>query len=210
MTIELKNHQKMLILGEFESGKSTLVKTILGRFPRTLVFDPVWEYGVGAHDLAGVESQLAQTGRGILQPYNAEADFEPFCKLALRQVNTLVAIDEPTLVMDSRSQIPDAFNRLYRLGHKRGNGVILATHRISGDLPSLLKMNHHFFVFKTVIDLDRETLRDYIGDDAALWIADPPPYHFWHKGPGHNGPVQPVSGVTEQGSVKSKTAERHP
>lgn len=189
--------EKVLILGEFQSGKSTLARHLAGLAKRRFIFDPVWGFGGGHRTLPEAWQSFQTTGHGVYCPPAARGidlwdEMDAFGWQALEAANAMVLVDEPALGMDGRSAIPPGINHFYRLGHKRGNGIVLATHRFHGDLPALLRMVHHFFIFKTDLDLDVIALRPYLGPAGVEWVMQAPKYHFWHRGGGHNGPVQPL------------------
>lgn len=91
--------------------------------------------------------------------------------------------------------MPQAFEDLHRLGHKKGIGLAIATHRLA-DLEAMGQAADQFFVFRPATVADVYGLYALIGKPAAEWVADAPPFHFWHKGPAGSfacRPIQPRS-----------------
>lgn len=182
-----------MILGHYQYGKTTRASMILEGFPRYWVFDPTFAFPGGTQDLRTAIQQFHETGRAIYQPgrENIAEKFAAWCEIALRLSNCMSFVDEPTMVVGTRS-LPQAFSDLMRLGHKRGVGVMIATHRFHGDLPALCRAVHHIFAFRMPIDIDVQALRDYIGDDGATWVKGAPKYHFWYwNGDSAGGPHDP-------------------
>lgn len=199
MTVPLvvRSDEKVLVLGDFRSGKTTLAKAIAATARKSLVFDPVMEYGDGQRGIAALRAAYAATGRGIYQPLplsDLTSALAEFCRFALEQSDTVIVIDEPTLAIEGpRVTVPREFNALYRLGHKRGLGIVIATHRYRGDLPALFRLVHHYFIFSCGVDVDRMALRDVVGEAGSQWLQNPPRFAFWHRGPGHSGPCAPLA-----------------
>lgn len=171
---------KWYVCGDFRAGKTTFCRRLLEAAPRSLVWDPVWEY------------DDAPATAKVWQPRDMEAQFPAFLREALRSEDALVVVDEPALVMDSRSTPPLAWDLLWRLGHKRGIGVVVATHRPVGDLPALTRVVHHWVAFRLSSWTDREHVGHVLGPVAAEWLARPPKHAWWHHGPEHQGPMAPL------------------
>lgn len=197
-SIDITQDQKVLIIGGFQTGKTNLAKYLLYGFPRWVAWDPTYALPGGVQTLSAAKWQYEQSGMAVLQPGRGDIAplFGEFCGWTFDLRNTMVFVDEPAMVMSSRGTIPDDFNDLYRLGHKLGNGVMLATHRYHGDLPALTRILHHLFAFQTTIDNDIEALSGHIGKEGARWLWDHPPrYQFWYHGSGYSGPAGPVPRV---------------
>lgn len=194
----LKVGHKHAVIGSYEAGKTTFCKWLSWQAPRALVFDPIHEWA-GSADLEHVARRFSETGRAVYQPYTDPATvFEAFCQVSLNAANTLIVIDEPTEVMDAHTRLAGkdatypAFRRLWRLGHKRGLGVALATHQLVGDMPKLLRGTQHTWVFQPTTESDRERLEKQLGTEAGEWLKDPPTFQCWHAGPQHAGPFGPI------------------
>jgi hypothetical protein len=183
--------QKVLVVGDFRSGKTTLDKVIVQAFPRAWIWDSIWEFG----DVASPTHTAAYPGgRAAYQPYagtDLEAAFNDFCRIALMLKNTLVVIDEPSRVLDSHSTV-QSFDDFFRLGHKMGNTTLVSTHQYKGDLPKLTRRVHHVFAFRITDVDDADNLRGLVGKEGVAWIVHAPKYHYWHVGAGHNGPCKPL------------------
>lgn len=166
----------------------------MNAMPRAWIFDPTFAFDNGTQDLRQATQQFVETGRAIYQPgrVNIEEKFAAWCEIALRLDNCMSFVDEPTMVVGSRG-LPQAFSDLLRLGHKRGVGVTLATHRFHGDLPALCRMVDHIFAFRMPIDIDVAAIRDYIGREGAEFVQTAPKYWFWYWcGDGRGGPHEPI------------------
>lgn len=190
-SISLNQRDKTLILGDFKTGKTTFAQTLLAASPSYVAWDPTWALvDDGPHDISGLKDTFRRVGRAVLQPDDEDAMFEPFCAFAFECPNTLVFIDEPADSMGSRSTIPPAFQKLHRRGHKRGQGLVLATHRFHGDLPAITRVFDNLFVFRCSVDVDLEALRPYLGDVGVEWVKQAPRYHFWARMVTPNGIIQ--------------------
>lgn len=188
MNIEISQDQKISVLGDFKTGKTTLCEVILSSFPRWMAFD-------AAHRMHAPPELVAQTpaealrlfdsgGRSILRPREAdlEAPFDAWSEGVLTRSNLMSYVDEPTLVLQSTGRIPDGFSRIYRVGHARGIGCMMGTHRYSGDLPALTRIRDHLFCFRMTVNADVESLADEMGWDAAEYVKQQPDRFFFYKG----------------------------
>ena len=197
--ITVTTGDKVLVLGDFKVGKTTLVRVLLRPFEKTWAFDPTWAMPGGRHSVEEALADYNATGHGIYQPYPAdwEDGFEKWCSVAMTLDNTMTFIDEPSLVLRPTGTIPISFSALWRLGHKRGNGCILATHRWHGDLPALTRIFDHLFAFRMTVDNDVDELADLIGDEAAEYVRRQPNRAFFHKASGETG-GQAYTGIPEE------------
>lgn len=199
--LEIDIRDKHLVVGEFRKGKTTLSDHLTRIAPRTWIWDPLFEFDGGRTTMPEAKADYERYGRGIYShgydPVNPEAmdmAFEEFCTYALRLRNAVVLIDEPTLVM-SPNYIPPTFSAFYRFGHKNGVGIILATHRVTGDIPRLCRIVHHVWALVGSMNPDElHELRSYIGDEGIAFVSDfeSPDHWIWHRGPHHVGPIPRV------------------
>lgn len=163
-------------------------------------------YGRHREDFNGFKRWVGQYGKGVFQPRRGPPGylddlFDRFCEYALTLSNTMVFVDEPAMVED----IPQSFWDLHRLGHKRGLGLIIATHRLA-DLEAVAQQVDHLFVFRIPIVYDIWTLKSVLGDAGASWVANAPPRVFWYKGIGGSGPCPalPVAVVNSLSGGRAK------
>ncbi len=194
--INVELNDKVLILGDFKMGKTTLATRLLSKFRRFAVWDYTHFLPNGTSDLKTFKQKFLSTGRAIYQPgIKSEealaAEFDDFCFFMLSQSYAMVFIDEPASVMNSRS-MGAGFSNFYRLGHKRYLGVILATHRYHGDIPALTRIVNHRFIFRCGVDTDIDALVGDIGMEGAMWVKDAPKYAYWYRGEAYNGPMPPL------------------
>lgn len=166
--------------GDFRAGKTTFARGLLAAAPRSLVWDPLWEY------------DAAPSTAEVWQPKDMEEAFPRFCRAAVELEDALVVVDEPALVLDSRSRPPREWEMLWRLGHKRGLGVVVVTHRPVGDLPAISRIVHHWVAYRLSNWTDREAIANVLGPPAGEWLASAPPYHYWHHSPEEQGPRCPA------------------
>lgn len=181
--------QKLLFLGEPQTGKTTLANAILGKYPSAIAFDPTGFFSPakGWQVATSLEAAAKLTGRisyrpPILDQKNALAHIEALGQICLNKKDTWLIIDEPWHGIKLHTQASEAYNlnQIVREGHKPYNRVGLAvmTHRFT-DLPTWLRMNHHTFVFNIRSVRDRRTVSDFLGGGDY----DPknlPLYHFFH------------------------------
>jgi len=176
---------KVLVVGDFRTGKTYWCHWLLSQAQRYIAYDPAWELnvhqGVVTHDETALAEAVASHARVIYQPCDPKAEFDAFCRVATSATNAIVYVDEPALVMSSSGAIPPAFSRLYRLGHKRGLGVLLSTHRYQGDLPALTRVAHHVVAFRCSVNRDLMALREILGEAGAEWVRTAPSHAYWHR-----------------------------
>lgn len=201
--LQVSSRDKVLIIGDYETGKTTLLKWLLAQVGSYGVYDPTWVMD----DLPGsLVEQVPPTVRSLAplspsrprvvwEPYETTQDddetFAAYCRAMLRSWNAPAAIDEPALMMRPQN-VPQDFAKLHRLGHKHGVGVWLAFHRIHGDLPALTRIFKHIFIFRISVDNDLAAIAGMAGSKAAAWAATAPDYHFWYHSRLWSGPLPPI------------------
>lgn len=192
MGIDIKQDQKVLVLGDFQTGKTTFMKWLRSQMPRSMTFDPTWAFPNGKHSVAEAVADFKTTGHGVFQPqpHEMEWQFDAWCNAVMQENNLMAFIDEPALVMSAMGTIPPGFSALYRLGHKRGIGVALATHKYHGDIPSLTRIKHHMFCFRMSVDNDVKAIAGEVGVPAAQYISKQADYYFYYKGTGAGNSAQ--------------------
>lgn len=191
--IQIKEDDKVLILGDYQTGKTSLAQFLIALCRRSLVWDPRQDiFRDGLRDLEAVKKEFEKTGRAVYHPGRGDIlrKFDAFCEYALTQHSALVFIDEPAS-LGSAHQLPQSFRDLHRLGHARGLGVMLATHSV-WDLPHVMHQANHLFVFQITRPVDLNVLGQMVSAQAIEWIKTAPRFWFWHRGVGHDGPVSPL------------------
>lgn len=178
----------MLILADYEEGKTSLAAFIRSTQPRSFVWDPTFAFEGGVRDLRQAFEQWQRTGHAVYQPGRGDLDekFDRFCELMLRLTNTLVVIDEPKMV----TKYPQSLIDLHRLGHKRGDGVMTVTHSV-WDLPPVMQQAQHLFILHVDRIVEVNALRQMLPPEGVAWVNDKArskSFAFWYKGGGYNGP----------------------
>lgn len=188
----LKINQKILILGDYETGKTNHARFILDRMKRSLVWDPTFAFPGGSRSWEEVKAAFVKTGKAVYWPGrgNLPAKLDAFCEFALTQHSAMILIDEPAMVGHA-SALPQSFMDLHRLGHKRGLGFTLATHSV-WDLPHVTHQANHVFAYRIGRVVDLNVLKQILGEGGSEWVKNAPQYHFWHRSADHEGPMRPI------------------
>lgn len=187
--------QKILVVGGFQRGKTTLVKLIVRLAPAVLVWDTANGGEFGAKDgftpcrLDQVRDAIKRGARRIAVRIPPGQDptklFDDFCKLAFTLHGWVIVIDELSKVITSASPSEMGrylwFSTLWREAHKNRSSVIIATHRLN-EVPVLLREVHHFIQFgcRARVDL-KEIERDH-GEEAAAAVRDMAPFGYLYVG----------------------------
>lgn len=193
--LDIRASHKLIILGDYEQGKSTLAKTIMASMPRYMAWDPRQDvFERGNRDFTAFTRQFTTEGRAIYAPGRGglPAKLDNYCEFALTQHNAMVFIEEPAMV--GKANLPESVDDLHRLGHARSLGVTVTTHSL-WDLPHVYHQANHWFVFRTTRPIELNALGQVLNPKALDWLPKAPPYWCWHRGGGHEGPMKPV-GVT--------------
>lgn len=189
--IQIRQLDKTLILGDYRTGKTFRARALLAGAPKYAVWDPTMIFPGGTSDWRRFTDNVTKTGRGIFQPgrgHIAER-FEAFCEFTFTLLNTLVFVDEPAMAAKA-ANFPQSFIDLHRLGHKRGNGVMIASHSL-WDLPHVTQQNDHLLIFRIRRVVDINALSQMVEAHVIDWVKKAPDWHFWYDGQAYSGPMDP-------------------
>jgi hypothetical protein len=124
----------------------------------------------------------------IYQPnaLNEEEDFEELCRIIFKHGNTTLLVDEGTVVSNSYKN--NYFMKLVRMGTNRGIGVVFISQRPSGIANSVISEASYFFIFKLILDDDKQKLKSFLGE-KALQLHTLPKRHFLYYGDDVDDPI---------------------
>lgn len=223
-SLRFRMRDKYIVLGDYQTGKTTFLKWLYRGLPRVAVFDAATRWGSTntapsrpithfAEFKSVLKGQGANPRKGRLthilyQPgiQNAEECFVGWCEEILKQDNLLAIVDEPWAVMTSRSA-DERFQALARVGHARGIGLCLATHRFHGDVPAIVRMCDHFVFYRMSIDADLYAIRDIIGPEGAEAVRTLPRWHWYYRGLSPEG--EAVAGVRSPVPIRRVPKRNH-
>lgn len=208
--IPVSQREKILILGDYQTGKTTLAKFLLASMPRRMVWDPTFAFGDRQRNWESFKRFFSQYGKATFQPgrVNLEDKFDGFCEYALSQSNAMVFVDEPAMVQHH----PQSFSDLHRLGHKRGLGVTVASHSV-WDLGHVFQQYHHLFVFRITRIVDLNALRQLLPEEAVEKVQTLPDWHFIHRdsqGWKPYSPLKPGASIARKGKTYRQSPSSFP
>lgn len=177
--IKIETNDRCLFVGRTNSGKTTLAKMLMllammsikreGQEFRILdpkhsaSFDSLLNFPV---DTDYDPKKRQQTIRTKAEPDADQSHFyDGIMADIFRRQNTLVYVDEITLVTPNRPVTP-AYGALIRQGRERGIGVWSATQR-PFDIPKIcFTESEHIFIFQLTDENDRKRVSQFTGDEV--------------------------------------------
>jgi hypothetical protein len=171
---KMSDNTVISIFGKKGSGKSTLVREILGEWDRVLVFDTMGEYG----ELAGAE--LYDTRDEAIRAIEQHAQDRTFVlvfrliddqdamdvlRVAYELPNILLVLEETSFYC-SPSQMPDEIKMFVRYGRHREQSQIYVARRPSEVHRDLTAQSDLIITFTQTEPRDLEYLRAVMGDEA--------------------------------------------
>ena len=170
--VQLQSNQHFYVNGKTQSGKSTLVKSLLIGYPRVLFhdrkfFETDWakknHYAV-LHNPDEVANAIQKNAKRILyQPTDAGVeDFDAICEIIFRTGNFCLIIDESSSYCQ-HSQMPYFCGECLRLGASRGISVGSITQRARDVSNVLLSESSIVISFRAGMLTDRQKLIQSIG-----------------------------------------------
>ena len=170
--VTIKTNQHAYFTGRTQSGKSTLVKSLLSGYPRILYHDRKFEHSAFAaqnhYAIMHTPDQVIigiQKGakRIIYQPTDASIeDFDMICKIIFYAGNMCFVIDESASYC-AHGKIPYFTGELLRLGAGRGISVISLTQRTRDVANVLLSESSIIVAFRLGLLTDRQKIVQSIG-----------------------------------------------
>lgn len=175
--INLQSNQHAFFAGKSQSGKTTLVRLFINKYPRVVIHDRKHEWGAFAqrnhYYIATVPEQLYTllhkgAKRIIYQAASPEIDdFDDVCKIIYDLGNITFVIDEAASYCPT-GRVPFWCGELLRLGSGRGIGVISLTQRPRDVANVLLSESTIIVSFRLSLQTDRTKIAETCGK-----IVDP-------------------------------------
>jgi len=168
------------IIGAKGSGKSTEAEKMFLARDRAIVCDALGEYRRGfmvSNKLlfvAHVDKQ--KKFRIVFLPLELE-DFDVCCRTVRAAGNVLFVIEEAGTYC-SPSQIPDAFQKLVRLGRHRNIDITYTAQRFQDINRTLTAQTDVFKLFRVSEPVDLAALQKRFGDDLADEVSRQVNYEF--------------------------------
>ncbi len=178
MKINIRNSERVFIVGTTGSGKTELVKHFLSQMNRVLVIDPKFEFTLEGFKRARELPPFKREFKIIFRPRD-EDDFELSELVAriLKKKNALIYTDELATIVE---QFPETLLKLAQVQREgRSRRVVnwVATQR-PRRIPLIFKTeaeNHFQFFLRD--ENDRAHMTGYMGRDAIEPIDL---YNFWY------------------------------
>jgi DNA helicase HerA-like ATPase len=162
-----------VILGRRGSGKTTLAKELIERFPQVAIMDPNHEYDGAAftslsdfhRELAGSHSVVFRPKIGLPKDVLLE-EFDIFCQILWEAGRRLVVIDEADRFSSHGKESTPFFQLLVNQGRHR-ELAILAIARRAAQLPKeLIENASHLYLFHIHGAHSINYLQSIIGKEA--------------------------------------------
>lgn len=172
-----------LILGKRGSGKSFLLKKIIARERRFLIYDTLGEYSDGiiftdVNELHGFwKNHLFDSFRLIYQPLKPQEEFDKICELSYLCGSMVFAAEEIDTFCKPNDISTDFANIIQRGRHKNIDfyGVSQRPYGINRIVSSQAK---RIITFQQSEPRDLDYLSMYIGKELSEQVRDLPQYQF--------------------------------
>lgn len=174
-----------VIFGRKGSGKTTLARRLLAHHSRTLIVDPLREYGEVAVQVASppdLAEYVVSQARWRVAYHNEEMnrEFEGLCRVAMALGNCLFLIEEADWFCDPTS-IPEELERLVKYGRHHDIITLVISRRPSEVHRLLTSQAYAIYCFTTQEPRDLEYLGRLVGREFADGLGDLPPYHYRYQ-----------------------------
>lgn len=184
--------EKVLIVGQTQSGKSTLASWIAAAWSRVLVLDPKLDDAIaelpGAAVRYGAAAALkALPGRVVYRPLPRELGdlagaLDPLARRIFRLGGHGLVLHETEIVAPYWGAKP-GLRSLAMWGGSRHAPVIFCSQRPSRIDRLALSEPAHVFLFRLTDDRDLSTISGVMGVKPAALTPLPDPHAFYYRGP---------------------------
>lgn len=183
----------LLITGKRGTGKTFFgkyyIKTFLLDKIKTVVFDPLWQYGdLGkvTHNINDIK-RVKDKGLIIYEPIS-EIDtpehFDELAHMVFEMGNCVFVAEEVNEYIGDYQNTPK-FRRLIRRGRNRGIGVICTSQRPKYLSTNFIAAVDHWFIFRQDLKVDLDRIFEYLEranpDYNQDFVAALPNFHYLHK-----------------------------
>lgn len=210
--IEIASSDRVAIVGATGSGKTFLSRHLLWRVKRLVVCDPKgtlrgqwaleeWSETTRAKLLEG-EPVRVRIASPIIRGSKESPDWEPYLWDVYDAGNVLLYVDEVygVVPIGRKSQ---ALNAIYTRGRELGIGAFACSQRPSWIPLELLSESSWFFMFRLLLQEDRDRMAAMMGPQVKEPFREP--YGFWTYNVAWEEPV-----FTPQLEVKVQRQSRAP
>lgn len=173
MKIQIKSHNRVMLVGMTGSGKSELSKFLLSNLRRAIVIDPKHTFRLEGYKVARSMPLFENEFRIILRPKRSDDFyFGDLIREAWKRRNIILYCDELATLDDSFPEMTRQLAECARTGRERGIGLWTATQRPRG-IPQIFKTESEvFFVFTLQSEEDRKHVSGFVGEKAKIDLPE--------------------------------------
>jgi len=190
MPLDYPTNQRLVVLGQTQSGKSQYNKTVLvPDIERYIIWDIKYEYSGGkvVHTIPELKSAVTTKGclKIIYQPIlgtNRIIEFRKVCKFIILYIRGFTFIVDEVQMVAPNNKIPEEFKEIITTGAALGIGCIALSQRPQLFDKTIMTQAEHVLVF-FLSSKDLEYVEHYF-DKGISWVKTAPKYSYvyYHAG----------------------------
>jgi hypothetical protein len=166
----------ILVLGKTGTGKSTIIKKLIERSPRTVIIDPMWEYDADVIVRSLEEFREYFNRKGVTQNFRIAyrkknmIDYDAIFRSVWSLGNVLLVCEEADLIISARNKY---FDQLVGQGRHRNVHLICIARRAPEVNKDFRAQVTSFFSFYQSEPDDIEHLREWGFSTEGLEMLSP-------------------------------------
>jgi ABC-type cobalamin/Fe3+-siderophores transport system ATPase subunit len=167
------------ILGRKGSGKSRMLRDLLGKEPRIVLWDVLGEHNWCPNriaDLAQLDGFFSWTRKrekfaARFVPLNAlESTFDPVCDMVYRRGHLAFGVEEVAMISQP-NWLPEGFDKMVRLGRHRVVDILWTSQRAGEVARRLTAQTDVFIIFRHTEPRDLDAIADRCGSEVRDQVS---------------------------------------
>lgn len=190
--IEIKRHQRAIVVGRTGSGKTTFSKSVITQFPFVVAMDPKGRFNLPWGRIAQSPDQLYRMEPRPFEPqiyrperryYRDQEAWNSVFDLVYRRQNTTLYVDEVEGVIDA-PRVPDAYEDCISRGRELNIRVISCNQRPTLIPLRLLTEADHYVMYRLQWEDDVKRMATLMGKEVLepLPLTEEHAFYYYRVG----------------------------